>query len=231
MRDKLMDSIYFEEYILQQKQRMDKFSTKLSNGEVKEERKLPVMKKITDLKYSIFEAQYSKGDDLEILKSYFIEIIHDQLKFWDPVSGYLDMLEIMSIAILFEIDGEEWRALNSLIYNSEIDDWLLGYILNAREENDRYLGWEVRMKNPYQFLKKVIVESEKKEEDLKVYLEKYWYDGHKEMPWYEIHKAKEKLYSGYWSFEAGAIAKILNIDDSSLKETPYYPYDLVHYAK
>ena len=47
--------------------------------------------------------------------------------------------------------------------------------------------------------------------------------------WYDIHKAKEKLYYGYWSFEAGAIAKILNLDDSNLKDVPYYPYDLVHY--
>ena len=43
--------------------------------------------------------------------------------------------------------------------------------------------------------------------------------------------AKEKLYYGYWSFEAGAIAKILNLDDSNLKNVPYYPYDLVHYKK
>ena len=42
-------------------------------------------------------------------------------------------------------------------------------------------------------------------------------------------RAKEKLYYGYWSFEAGAIAKILNLDDSNLKDVPYYPYDLVHY--
>ena len=65
----------------------------------------------------------------------------------------------------------------------------------------------------------------------KEYLEKYWYVGHKNMGWYDIHKAKEKLYYGYWSFEAGAIAKILNLDDSNLKNVPYYPYDLVHYKK
>jgi hypothetical protein len=28
-----------------------------------------------------------------------------------------------------------------------------------------------------------------------------------------------------------AIAKILNLDDSSLKDVAYYPYDLVHYKK
>ena len=36
-------------------------------------------------------------------------------------------------------------------------------------------------------------------------------------------------YCGYWSFEAGAIVKLLGIDDTILKDMKYYPYDLVHY--
>ena len=32
-----------------------------------------------------------------------------------------------------------------------------------------------------------------------------------------------------WSFEAGAIAKILNLDDECLKGAKYYPYDLAHF--
>ena len=48
---------------------------------------------------------------------------------------------------------------------------------------------------------------------------------------YEAHKSSQNIYYGYWSFEAGAIAKILNLDDSNLKDVPYYPYDLVHYKR
>lgn len=44
-------------------------------------------------------------------------------------------------------------------------------------------------------------------------------------------ESKQNIYYGYWSFEAGAIAKILNIDDDSIKNISYYPYDLVHYRK
>ena len=35
-------------------------------------------------------------------------------------------------------------------------------------------------------------------------------------------------FLGYWCFHAAAVAKILNIDDSPLKDHPDYPYDLVH---
>jgi hypothetical protein len=37
------------------------------------------------------------------------------------------------------------------------------------------------------------------------------------------------IYCGYWSFESGAIARILQLDDSTLANTPYYPYDMAHY--
>lgn len=36
---------------------------------------------------------------------------------------------------------------------------------------------------------------------------------------------------GIGVLKQAAIAKILNLDDSSLKDVAYYPYDLVHYKK
>ncbi|KXY58127.1 hypothetical protein AT278_02010 [Bacillus cereus] len=50
---------------------------------------------------------------------------------------------------------------------------------------------------------------------------------------YDAHENKNKndIYSGYWSFESGAIVKILKLDDSNLKDTSYYPYDMVHYQE
>ncbi|MDR4190445.1 hypothetical protein COL87_26390 [Bacillus pseudomycoides] len=46
-----------------------------------------------------------------------------------------------------------------------------------------------------------------------------------------IVNIRSQIFSGYWSFESGAIAKILNLDDSTLRDTPYYPYDMVHYRE
>lgn len=41
-------------------------------------------------------------------------------------------------------------------------------------------------------------------------------------------KPTNKNFRGYWSFLAGAVAKLLSIDDSALKDHPDYPYDLVN---
>ena len=76
---------------------------------------------------------------------------------------------------------------------------------------------------------KALVEEKKTDKPrlLAKYLKENWYN--EKCDCYEVHKSSQNIYYGYWSFEAGAIAKILNFDDSNLKDMPYYPYDLVHY--
>ena len=58
-----------------------------------------------------------------------------------------------------------------------------------------------------------------------------WYRKVYDTYWYENHKNRHDTYFGYWCFEAAAVAKILNIDDSALKDHPNYPYDARHELK
>lgn len=74
-----------------------------------------------------------------------------------------------------------------------------------------------------------VVYEENKIELLKKYLNNDWYN--EDCGCYEAHKSKQNIYYGYWSFEAGAIAKILKINDTQLRDTQYYPYDMVHYKE
>lgn len=64
---------------------------------------------------------------------------------------------------------------------------------------------------------------------LKKYLAEQWYEIHSECAWYNSHNSKQNTYYGYWAYEAGAISKILKLNDEELKEQQYYPYDLVHF--
>lgn len=230
MRDKIKDKAYFDDYITQQKSRIKRFTEKLEAGSIREDRVLPVLKKVDSLKYSIFEAGYSRGDGLDELKETFLNIMRDFPKFTNPKSEYVDTLWIVSIAIMFEIEGEEWDTLSKYVYDSGIDDWLLGYLMSSRNGNKGFCDWEVRIGNPYNYLKNIIETSNIRIEKIQDYLENKWYKAHRETAWYDIHKSSEKLYSGYWSYETGAIVKILNLDDRSLIDVPYYPYDLVHYG-
>lgn len=88
-------------------------------------------------------------------------------------------------------------------------------------------------KSPYQHIQNIVTmaQSDKKEavKCLKQYLTKYWYKGHSSEAWYNLHKKDINSYFGYWSFESGALVKVLGLDDSSLKGLQYYPYDMVHW--
>ena len=107
--------------------------------------------------------------------------------------------------------------------------FLFDYKLNDKVSN---MEGEIKFKKQYIFLQEIVSNPNEREELLIRYIKKDWYRVHAGMDWYNSHKKLDKmLYKGYWSFEAGAIAKILNIDDSRLKDTKYYPYDLVHFTE
>jgi hypothetical protein len=64
---------------------------------------------------------------------------------------------------------------------------------------------------------------------LKYFVENWYKEMKKgDVAWVDNHKSKFDIYFGYWCFEAAGVAKMLDIDDSALKDHPHYPYDLVH---
>ena len=70
--------------------------------------------------------------------------------------------------------------------------------------------------------------------DLQRYL-KNWYKSLNKAPWHESHLgiADDTCggYFGYWAIEAGAVAYLMELDDSSFREHLVYPKDLVDFAR
>lgn len=52
---------------------------------------------------------------------------------------------------------------------------------------------------------------------------KVWYNNHKSASWYDSDKSKNDTYVGYWSFESAAIVKILNVDETDIRISDFYP--------
>ncbi|MCH5343417.1 MAG: DUF1911 domain-containing protein [Acetatifactor sp.] len=227
MRDRIKELEYFNNFINEDLARINKFKDKLERGEVKQERVFAVKAKMHDLKLGILIAKYSRGDDILTLKEDYLKLVDDWEEVWEA-EYYNKILKMLSLAVLFAIEKTSVDKIKNLLEKSNIDDWLLAFLINSfsgeqTEENKNLLFCEA-----FYTLKKVVYK-DNKIELLKEYLCKEWYN--KDCGCYEAHKSKQNIYYGYWSFEAGAIAKILNIDDRNLTDAPYYPYDLVHYIK
>ncbi|MCD7742147.1 MAG: DUF1911 domain-containing protein [Ruminococcus sp.] len=175
---------------------------------------------------------YTSGKrDGEIDKAYN-DLLRYYVKTWEPDNSYFELIKVLSLAILLNInsESEDMASLIKFLKDSNYQDYLVDLLVNFidKEYDNSYPNF--KWSTTYETLKDV-AESENKENAialLKSYLESQWYNIHKECAWYDSHKSTKTTYYGYWSFESGAIVKVLGLDDSSLKNQLYYPYDLVH---
>jgi len=179
---------------------------------------------------SLLNSLYSSGAPIDEIRKLFPSILETFVGAKE--SGYLDILWFASIGVMFDVPIEMMQELERLVPENNYNDYLLDFLFRSVDPS-----WEKKHNTfmfqvPYEFLSSVI-EAKTKEESLRLlkeYLEIVWYKGHKKEDWYNSHKnMKASFYDGYWSYESGAIAKILKLDDAGWESMKYYPYDMVHY--
>ena len=195
----------------------------MNSGSIDDERVPLINNKIIYLKTDLIIAKYSRGDSINDIKNEFEELI-DMVCEKGDVSIYEDNLCLASLAYLLGVNSDKMMRLRSKLMESETYDYLIDFV---------FLGFEsdidinkISFQREYKKLTKYI-DDRTKETFLK-YL-RGWYRSHLHSSWYDSHKnEKFKLYFGYWCFEAGAIAKRLQLDDNDLQNEQYYPYDMVH---
>jgi len=231
MRDQIKNKDYFDIFIDENQDEIEFYQGKLNNNEVKEERINIIKNEIRNIRLEIFYAQYSRGDGFEEIAKSYVEDFKEKLNtipslFHSKSYSYVANLEIMSLGILLNLGDLVREVYEPLLKTANINDWLYDFIL-LEKNTDKILLWE----EPYNLIRNLVnAEGEKtKVSILKDYLDNRWYKANIEVGWYDSHKSKQDTYTGYWSLESGAVAKILGLDDSSLKGQQYYPYDMVHF--
>ena len=141
---------------------------------------------------------------------------------------YWEALQLVCFSILFAQPEHLPTIMDILAYENDEQDALLDKLVSPwlpeREISAVYLR-----QLPYRKLDKVF--SGKEEERSKLmsqYLDE-WYGASKREPYHDRHKSSQ--FPGYWSLEAAVVTVILRIDDSHYRDKPYYPKDLVDYAR
>lgn len=200
---------------------------RLTNAEVIRNKKDSISKNY----YEIFKIMYSAGYPIFDVRKSFLNYLETKGLVLNGHIHYLDDLDIISVGILLDIDAETMAPFIENIKQVDYQDYLMDFLIRYYRP-DWPQHEEIRFKRPYAHAK-AIIEAENQEKALgalRNYVFSKWYPGSNDAPWYNSHKSKNPAFhAGYWSFEAGAIAKILNLDDSSLEGQQYYPYDMVHW--
>ncbi|ATP40197.1 hypothetical protein CSE16_09150 [Solibacillus sp. R5-41] len=176
-------------------------------------------------------AKYSLGDDISTIEEDYHNAIDDLEKTGTGKVGYIFMNWTISLGILLETDKKNIERLSKVVEKKEINDAVIDFLLCASDIGYTKIINEYYKENPYAKTREIIdlAQTDKKEASkrLQTYMEKEWFKGHYDYEWKNAHK--EPGYVGYWSFETAALAKILELDDTSLVNNNHYPYDLAHY--
>ncbi|EOO67950.1 hypothetical protein IKE_02008 [Bacillus cereus VD196] len=176
-------------------------------------------------------AKYSLGEDVSVIEKDFHNAIYDLENTGSREIGYLSLIWMISLGILLETDKKNIERLKKIVDTKNMNDAVIDFLLCASDIGYTNMTNRYYKENPYAKTREIIelVQIDKKEASkrLQTYMEKEWFKGHYDYEWKNAHK--EPGYVGYWSFETAALAKILELDDISLKDNNHYPYDLAHY--
>ncbi|WP_375446733.1 PoNe immunity protein domain-containing protein [uncultured Fibrella sp.] len=176
---------------------------------------------------------YSRGDSVQSLIPLYEKAVYHFVKSWDSDDFiYNQVLRIISLGWLLN-SQHSLTQLATLFSREKFGDKLINYLLHPEKPGDEpdqsllfpddeglTLLWDITQSDKELAAKK-----------MKVYLENYWYTPDNLDTNYNSHLTNKGSHFGYWAFEAGAISKIMKLDDGSYQKNEFYPYDLVHWQE
>lgn len=142
---------------------------------------------------------------------------------------YYDANRLVSFAILLGHENMLARIAAILDFDCPIADGMLERLLGAYLPG-RSNPVECTRHLPYFRTLKIFEASSVERPALMAEYLAEWYTGSRRETYYDSHKRGEE-FKGYWSWEAGAIAVALDIDDASFHDAQFYPRDLVDFAR
>lgn len=154
-----------------------------------------------------------------------ITVFEDVFEYKGIGQYYEFALWMVSLGVLCDIATGDFKRITDVLKRDRINDTLISTIIKHKQPDWEESATTVLWEKPYARIVNV-----QDANGLRNYLDKHWYQENEDSYWHGLHKnTKVNNYFGYWSWEAAAIAKIREIEDTPLKNQKYYPYDAVHW--
>ena len=156
---------------------------------------------------------------------------------WFYTEYYLKTLHLIALCYLLQREDLLPRLLEVILANAEddlepdttIEDFLDYHFKNRPDPDYVQMG-----KHAILFGEAMRGETKEEQlEELTAYL-KDWYHkmvGMSDLEYQSHLDPEQNGYCGYWAFEAAAIAYLDDLDDTELRQSPYYPKDMVDWAR
>lgn len=191
----------------------------------------------------LMTAKYSAGYPIGELKDNAAQAInwlikniehpeHDKFYF-DDLEDYLNLLQLLSFGVIFNLDKAIIKKLLNLFEadDQKAEDGLLDK-LTSFVQPDRKQGNKLQHPKAYQPLFDAVNASKDEQPKLMQKFLKGWYKSMRKCGWHDVHLGVGKDgFPGYWCWEAAMATLLYDMDDSSYRDMPFYPKDMVDYAR
>ena len=156
---------------------------------------------------------------------------------WFYTEYYLNTLHLIALCYLLQREDLLPHLLEVILANAEdglepdstIEDFFY-YRFKDRPDPDY-----VQMSDHAVLISDAIREKDKAEklDILNSYLKDWYHEmvGMSDLEYQSHLDPEQNGYCGYWAFEAAAIAYLDDLDDTELRKSPYYPTDMVDWAR
>lgn len=213
---------------------------------VEEDKQLPAAEVQLDMvyfcefkyRYELLFLHYSRGASLETLAADFPAMVaaleaykqqpaSEDIFFNGELDEYTLALALVSMALLLHVERDVFARLVAGIGANGQDylvEWLIGRRLENRPRVNRLLFPKV-----YGRLRDAIQGPMDLQSALLTSYLGGWYES-MNTTWYNAHLGADGGFTGYWCWEAAAVAYALGADDTELQAMRFYPKDLADYA-
>jgi Domain of unknown function (DUF1911)/Domain of unknown function (DUF1910) len=152
---------------------------------------------------------------------------------------YVEAIWLLSLAKLFGFSDTEIERVANFYAADESNDGAdeLFELILAKLGRKSFEAEGLIHEDPYQLLLDCIKAEPEARPALMTQFLKSWFKGQKECDWWGSHIPRKGTtvldtgFFGYWAFEAALVTFLWDIDDSSYRDLPHYPKDLVDYAR
>ena len=194
-------------------------------------------------------SRYSRGDSIESIRASvmrWIEAKEMQTRVLNSLPPELnrvramyealtlapiyDALTMMAFAKALQFSDSDMRRMIAAIGHAG-EDAVLDLAATECGDVGRPIASQCKFPTPYAPLQEVWQASPESQEKLLVAYSKRWKQKIKAIYWSNSLKGAEGAYFGYWCFDIAFAAMVFNIDDTALRSSPYYPADLVAFAR
>lgn len=238
-REPLMTAEHFSNRILSRTNHIKEYETELQDFD---DLSGPYYTLYTD-HLKLLTSKYSAGYNIQELKDNAAQAInwliknlehpkHDRF-YLDELEDYLKLLQLLSFGVLFNLDKVIIKKLVNLFEadDQKAEDALLDKLVLLILP-DRKQGIKLQHPKAYQPLFDAINAAKEEQPKLMQKFLKGWYKSMRKCGWYDIHLSPGKYnFNGYWCWEAAMVTLLYDMDDSSYRDMPFYPKDMVDYAR